>query len=308
MKKNNPSVAIAVCAYNEAKNIRAFLESVLMQNTSGYRLQKIVVVSDGSTDGTVAIAKEIQRSNPIIEIIDHRRRIGKSSHLNRIYKNLRSDFFIQTDADVIFADRYVVQRMVKPLQANSVSMTCGNPLPLPASTYTESAYGLAFRSISKTHKALRGGQNAFIADGRILAYRSDFIKKVTVPYDMIANDLFTYFACRKRRLKAIFIPHAIVYFRGPKTLQDIKRQTARSAAARLRMIQCFSKELVEWEMRIPFIVSLKSKIQQFFRAPIMSLYTFIIYKYCELKAEDYNRSLNAIWPMAKTTKKLLKDL
>ena len=306
MKKSLPTLTIAVCAYNEAKNAAPFLTSLLRQDLQGLILKEILFVSDGSTDNTVAIVKKIQRNNRIVRLIQHKTRIGKSSHLNTIYRNLKTDYLVQTDADVIFEDKQAIQQIVTPmLKDKALYMTCGNPIPAPASTYLEIAHNVVYMSLCETHKPIRGGQSAFIADGRLLGYRASFIKHVKVPHDMIANDVFTYFACRARGLKARYIPEANVIFRGPQLFRDKLRQNARSSAVKLRMIRHFPTQLVEKEMHIPLSVNLKSKYNQFKRSPIMGIYMYCINIYCQIRAVWYEKNLSAVWPIAKTTKRIL---
>lgn len=57
-----PIVIVAISAYNEEKNILNFLKSVLAQEERGFRLKEIWVHSDGSTDNTVKLVKNL-RSN-----------------------------------------------------------------------------------------------------------------------------------------------------------------------------------------------------------------------------------------------------
>ena len=52
-----PTVTIATIACNEEANIKKFLESVLDQKEKGFKISTILVISDGSTDHTVKIAK-----------------------------------------------------------------------------------------------------------------------------------------------------------------------------------------------------------------------------------------------------------
>ena len=60
MKNKKPTVTVALSAYNEEKNIKSFLESVLSQREESYVLKEIWVYSDVSTDKTVEIAKSIK--------------------------------------------------------------------------------------------------------------------------------------------------------------------------------------------------------------------------------------------------------
>src|SRR3989338_5607147 len=50
-----------------------------------------------------------------IKVWDHKKRTGKSTWLNKIYKDLKTDILVQSDADVVFAHNLVVHDLIKPL-------------------------------------------------------------------------------------------------------------------------------------------------------------------------------------------------
>ena len=53
------TVTIGIPAYNEQENISCLLRSIIKQKAWSYRLQSVVVVCDGSTDGTLGKARII---------------------------------------------------------------------------------------------------------------------------------------------------------------------------------------------------------------------------------------------------------
>ena len=54
-----PRVTVAISAFNEERNIGAFLRSVLMQKEDGFELVRILVISDGSADGTAGVVRDL---------------------------------------------------------------------------------------------------------------------------------------------------------------------------------------------------------------------------------------------------------
>src|SRR6185437_12418364 len=111
MKKQ--TVTIALSAYNEESNIKNFLLSLLVQKEEGFLLKNIIVISDGSTDSTVKIAKSVKSKK--IQIIDSKIRMGKSVRLNAIYRMLDTDILVQSDADIILKGPNVLRNIIKPL-------------------------------------------------------------------------------------------------------------------------------------------------------------------------------------------------
>jgi cellulose synthase/poly-beta-1,6-N-acetylglucosamine synthase-like glycosyltransferase len=94
-----PRLSVIVAAYNEAGCIRAKLDGTLAQRYPAQRLE-VLVVSDGSTDGTDAIV----RAHPDrrVRLLRQDPRAGKSAALNRGVAAARGDVLVFTDANALF--------------------------------------------------------------------------------------------------------------------------------------------------------------------------------------------------------------
>lgn len=302
-KQKVPTVTVSICAYNEEGNITAFLMSVLKQKLKNIIVEKILVISDGSTDTTVKKIKSLK--SPLIEVRDYKERLGKSTRLNEIYSSLKSDLLVQSDADVVFANNRTIENLLKPILFDfRVGMCGGNPIPLKAKTFTEKAVNVTCEVYSKFRQNVRGGDNIFSADGRLLAFRKKLVKKISVPHDMIANDQYAYFACLTFGEKYKFAKNAIVHFRSPQTLKDQIRQNTRFSASPIRLSKYFPDDLVYKETYIPIKLRLKAYFSGFAQQPILSSYIFIINTYCRIKALNAEKKLSAKWPIAISTKSL----
>ena len=300
-KVSKPSVTIAVSAYNEEKNIGNFLRSVLDQKEAGFTLDAIWIFSDGSTDKTVDVAGSFTSRK--VKIFSYAKRIGKSSRLNQIYQRLRSDILVQSDADVVFKHPYVVRDIVIPLINDArVYMCGGNPQPIPGKTFIEKSVNLTSEVYRVFRKSIRGGNNIFSADGRLLAYRNKFIKGVHIPKTMIANDAFTYFSCLTAIGLYRYAHKAVVLYRSPQTVMDQVKQNTRFLAARERMTKYFSPDVVDNEYMIPHGLYLRTIIAQAFSHPVHSIVIFMINRFCYVKSSLVEGGLTGIWSIAKTTK------
>ncbi|OGD93454.1 hypothetical protein A2697_00565 [Candidatus Curtissbacteria bacterium RIFCSPHIGHO2_01_FULL_41_44] len=303
MKQKYPTVTVAISAYNEEKNILRFLKSIILQKEIGFKIKEIWVHSDGSTDKTVALARSIKSKK--IKVWDHKKRTGKSTWLNKIYKDLKTDILVQSDADVVFAHNLVVHDLIKPLIKNpKVGMCGGNPMPVEGKTYWEKVVRVAFEPYQEFRSSVRGGNNAFSAIGQLLAYRKSLVKKIIVPEDMITNDIFTYFYCLQLGWEYRYVKSAIVLFQSPQRLRDLLRQNTRFHAGYNRMFNYFPAELVKEEFKIPKLIYIYSLFKQFVKHPIFSGTYYLINIYCLIKASRMGDKLTARWPIALTTKKL----
>ena len=97
-----PTITIGIPAYNEEQNIYELLSALLQQNLATVNLEKVIVVADGSTDGTVG---QIQRiTDKRVALMHWTRRRGLAAGQNYIVENTRSDVLVLLDADILPQD------------------------------------------------------------------------------------------------------------------------------------------------------------------------------------------------------------
>ena len=107
-------------AYNEAAGIAATVRSMA---TSRYRGRiEIVVVDDGSTDDTAAIARSLRL--PYLRVITQSN-TGKPGALNRGIAESRSDILVLVDGDTIFQPD-TLDYLIAPMAARDVGAVSGN--------------------------------------------------------------------------------------------------------------------------------------------------------------------------------------
>jgi cellulose synthase/poly-beta-1,6-N-acetylglucosamine synthase-like glycosyltransferase len=94
-----PPVSILIAAYNEARCLRATLENKLSLEYPGP--VQIIVVSDGSTDGTDDIAREFEDRGVMVLRQEPRR--GKTAALNMAAQHATGDILVFADANSIYA-------------------------------------------------------------------------------------------------------------------------------------------------------------------------------------------------------------
>lgn len=110
------SATVIIPAYNEGKTIGDIIEVVKKVNI----VDKIIVVSDGSIDNTVDIAKKHG-----VEIVELEDNIGKGGALSRGVDATYSEVILFLDADLIgLNERHVIDLLV-PVLNEEVDMTIG---------------------------------------------------------------------------------------------------------------------------------------------------------------------------------------
>ncbi|MBC7187459.1 MAG: glycosyltransferase [Calditrichaeota bacterium] len=95
-----PSVSVLIPARNEARNIRRCLESILAQD---YPALEVLVLDDGSTDGTAAIVEAVaatdKRVRPIRGLPLPQGWTGKNFACHLLAREARGEWLLFTDAD-----------------------------------------------------------------------------------------------------------------------------------------------------------------------------------------------------------------
>ena len=84
----------------------------------------------------------------------------------------------------------VISNLIKPFSDKNVGLVGGNPQPLPGKTIVERGVNCSVRVFDKLRVL---GHWAYGCHGRILAVSKNLARKVNIPRDMIANDVFMYF-------------------------------------------------------------------------------------------------------------------
>ncbi len=113
------SVSIIVPAFNEALGIERAVRSL---SASEYTDFEIIVVDDGSTDGTADLVERL--GLPRVLVLRQPNQ-GKPAALNRGIDAARHDILVMVDADTVF-EIETLRRLVQPFAKESVGGVSGN--------------------------------------------------------------------------------------------------------------------------------------------------------------------------------------
>src|ERR1700737_1557114 len=91
-------VSIVVPVYNEAENLRVLLPA-LFENLQALNLSyEVVVVDDGSTDGTPTVLRELKR--PELRVVRLRRTTGQTAAIMAGIRFSRGEILVSMDGDL----------------------------------------------------------------------------------------------------------------------------------------------------------------------------------------------------------------
>lgn len=119
------SVVIPVC--DEAVSVPVVLHELLAKAGASYELD-VIVVDDGSRDGSAEVIEGLARQEPRIRLIRHPGRRGKSAALRTGIAAARARWVATIDGDGENdpADMFAMARRIDPARVGAVGLVAGN--------------------------------------------------------------------------------------------------------------------------------------------------------------------------------------
>ena len=159
------TVDVVIPALNEAENIVHCLASVARQTV---RARRVILVDDGSSDGTVERAKAFCASQGIDLIaIQRRAPIGKTPTIKRQAREFDSDVEFILDADTVLESDNYIERTVQELyQAVGIASACGTILPQRRSDRRRVQHSPEVRRFNASHPLPTAADDGWLTDLR----------------------------------------------------------------------------------------------------------------------------------------------
>ncbi|MGW2378785.1 bifunctional polysaccharide deacetylase/glycosyltransferase family 2 protein [Streptomyces sp. NPDC001658] len=215
-------VTVLVPAYNEEAGIASTVHSLL---ASTHRHLQIVVIDDGSTDGTAEIAAGIP--DPRVEVI-RTPNGGKAAALNTGLAHARHDIVVMVDADTVF-EPDAVHRLVQPLAHPAVGAVSGNTKVGNRrgllATWQHLEYCFGFNLDRRMFEVL---ECMTTVPGAIGAFRRDALLGVGgVGDDTLAEDTDLTMALWRAGWRVLYEESAVAWTEVPTSLRQLWRQRYR---------------------------------------------------------------------------------
>eukprot|EP01017_Pseudomicrothorax_dubius_P034819 TRINITY_DN4810_c0_g1_i10.p1 TRINITY_DN4810_c0_g1~~TRINITY_DN4810_c0_g1_i10.p1 ORF type:complete len:243 (-),score=59.95 TRINITY_DN4810_c0_g1_i10:168-896(-) len=118
--KKGSKYSVILPTYNERENLPIIVTLILEMAEKNKLDFEIVIVEDNSPDGTLQVAKELQRINPgKINILERAGKLGLGSAYVDGIKKCSGDFVIIMDADFSHHPKYIPQFIERQKQTNA---------------------------------------------------------------------------------------------------------------------------------------------------------------------------------------------
>ncbi|MEK7595002.1 MAG: glycosyltransferase [Patescibacteria group bacterium] len=296
------TVTIGIPAYNEEKNIKTLLESLLNQKQEGWDLDKIIIYSDASTDNTNSIVGEF--TNKSLVLIKGAKRKGMCYGQKTISKITNSDFLVFINADVLPQDENLITNLIKNAD-DKTGVVGGKVVPAKAEGFMEKVYKFNHELKTAIYEDPKMSGSIYLCHGRIKCLTRQMYTKTRYE-DVTAEDAFLYLECKRLGLKFVYAKNATVIFRSPTHLGDYFKQSSRFIAGKKDLYKYFDKIKVDKNYLIPKSILVKNILRGFIRNPILTSINAATFGLSNLKALSGKTSNNKIlWDMSYSSKRLM---
>ncbi|HEX2107473.1 MAG TPA: glycosyltransferase family 2 protein [Nitrososphaera sp.] len=213
-------ITIGIPSYNERQNIVNLLRAIEEQNIP---ISEVLISDDSSDDTPNLVRNFTQHSILDIQLFHHDTRRGAAAAWNEIIQKAKGDVIVLYDADTI-PHPSCTEQLTLSLKGR-VGICASNSQPVQAA-------GIAGRAsvfISNWLRSVRLARlSQYTVMGRAVAINSREAKKIEIPTDMIAIDLYIQCKILEIGLDVIYNDNAIVYFKPASDMRDLASQVIRS--------------------------------------------------------------------------------
>jgi len=225
-------VTVLVPAFNEERTLRASVESIL---ASDFPDLEVIVIDDGSTDGSAGAVEELAEAGRIRLL--RQTNTGKARALNRGIESASGEVVLFTDADTLFRPGTVSQ-MVRWFADPTVHAVCGNDQPLTLRAPLQKALAVTTHiGTGFVRRALSVLGVLPIITGNLGAVRAATLREVGGFRPVWGEDLELTFRLQKNRRRVVFDPEPVVLADCPGNLPALWRQRVRWARSYLTIVR-----------------------------------------------------------------------
>ncbi len=229
------SISVVICVRNGEVHLRRKLESILGLDYPR-ELMEVVVVSDGSTDGTERIAEEFADQGVRLLRVPYG---GKPAGLNAALKVIRGEILLTTDVRQVLEPQSV-RRLIAGFADAEVGVISGELLIVEADTRQEANIGMYWRFESWIRRQLSLVDSMMGATGPFYAVRRGLVSPV--PPETLLDDVYIPLGAFFKGYRLVVEPEARAYD-YPTSLKTEFRRKVRTLAGNYQLLKFYPQLL-----------------------------------------------------------------
>jgi glycosyltransferase involved in cell wall biosynthesis len=247
------TVTVGIPAFNEERTIHSLLQQVSSQRDgNGVEIREIVVLSDGSTDGTSEIVQRLSSMDDRIRLSAHERRQGMSAAVNDIFRLARSDILLVMNADASLDGSDAIARIGRVLVPVAERRTCTVDIfPAPATTLVGKAgyFSAKLRSCVVPVRPFYSFRVCF-------GLTRPLFSKMRIPDSVIAAEAYVFLKCLQMGAIVTHLKDVRVSYHEPSTLRDFLNMRIRYQKERQQLRTLFGdRALAEAKLSGSFLIA-----------------------------------------------------
>ncbi|MFB3892765.1 MAG: glycosyltransferase [Phycisphaerae bacterium] len=221
MQSSSSQLTVIVPAYNEAGTLAETLCSLQRQTVLP---EEVIVVDDGSTDGT----SDVARSFGVTVLRPPRNTGSKAGAQNFALPHVKTEFTMAIDADTTLADD-AIERLRPAFDDPRTAAACGMVIPRHVRTIWERGRYIEYLFAFTFYKPIQDYfSKPLISSGCFSAYRTDRLREMGGwPTRTMAEDMDLTWSFYSRGHGVRFIPEGVCYPVEPETLGFMGKQLKR---------------------------------------------------------------------------------
>jgi glycosyltransferase involved in cell wall biosynthesis len=283
-------ITVGIPSYNERQNIVNLLQSLEEQQTPIFE----VLISDDSSDNTPSLVHNfVQNSLLDIQLFHYDTRRGAAAAWNEILQRASGDIIVLYDADTI-PHPSCTEQLTSHIQGN-VAICASNSQPVQAA-------GIAGRAsvfISKWLRSVRLARlSQYTVMGRALAIHSDEAKKIEIPTNIIAIDLFMQCKVLEMGRDVVYNDDAIVYFKPANNIRELASQVIRAVNGHKQM----EEHVSSCGIGLPQRIAIAHAVKNIAKDPLGALSVTIGYSLIPYYRSRLEHTDTAKWHTAASSK------
>jgi glycosyltransferase involved in cell wall biosynthesis len=173
MKSVTRSITIVIPVYNEKNTIKKIIDRVTQASTLGLK-KEIIVVDDGSTDGTTKTLRSLKQKG--LKILYHKRNKGKGAALRFGFKVATGDLVVVQDADLEY-DPKDYSKIIRPFINENALVVYGSRELSGKNRHSSIIFHAGGRLVTNTANLLFGSHLTDVPTG-YKAFRKEILQKI----------------------------------------------------------------------------------------------------------------------------------
>ncbi len=252
-----PLVSVLVPAHNEEAVIA---RSVLAMLRMDYPSFEVIVVDDGSTDGTLAALQPLMR-DARLRVVHKTVNEGKAMALNDALPLARGEILMGLDADAE-PDPQMLRYIVPHFDSPRVAAVTGNPRVRNTGSFLSRLQAVEFSSIiSLLRRAQRVWGRIVTVSGVVAAVRRSAVFDVGgYSPNMPTEDIELTWKLQKRHYDVRYEPRAICWMTVPLSWRGLWQQRLRWARGLAQVLRKHADVMVTWKSRRLWPVFIESSL------------------------------------------------